>query len=309
MTDQPIEVSGALAGERIDRVVAMVLEVSRARAADLIAEGRVAVDGTTIHKPSVRVESGQRIELPAEDRPAALAGDPSVDLDIRYVDADVVVIEKAAGQIVHPGSGVETGTVVQGLLARFPEMSGVGERDRPGIVHRLDKGTSGLLMAARSALAHRGLGEQLRNRQVARTYLALVHGLPTAQEGLIDAPIGRSLRHPTRQAVRAGGKDARTFYTVEERFEDASVALLRFRLETGRTHQIRVHADAIGHPLVGDDRYGVVRSGHPVVAGCPRLFLHAGRLGFQHPRDGRWLEFTSDLPTDLASILSALRGR
>lgn len=305
--DQVIEITTALAGERIDRLVSLALEVSRARATALVSSGRVTIDGAQVTKPSIRVEIGQVVRLPARDEPTALAGEPSVELDVRFADPDVVVIDKEAGQVVHPGSGVDHGTLVQGLLARYPEMAGVGQHDRPGIVHRLDKGTSGLLMVARSELAYEGLVEQLRTRQVAREYIGLVHGLPAAREGLIDAPIGRSLRHPTRQTVRTDGKQARTFYTVEERFDDAGVALVRFRLETGRTHQIRVHADAIGHPLVGDDRYGSVHSAHPILVGAERLFLHARLLGFTHPVNSEWLEFTSELPDDLEALLGRLR--
>lgn len=305
--DQVIEITAALDGERIDRLVALALEVSRARAADLVAHGSVAIDGDEVTKPSVRVETGQSVRLPARDEPRTLVGEPSVELDVRYADPHVVVIDKAAGQVVHPGSGVDRGTVVQGLLARYPEMAGVGQLDRPGIVHRLDKGTSGLLMAARSSVAYGRLVEQLRSRKVAREYLGLVHGLPDAQEGLVDAPIGRSLRHPTRQTVRADGKEARTFYAVEERFQEAGVALVRFRLETGRTHQIRVHAAAIGLPLVGDDRYGTIHTAHPLPAGAKRLFLHARHLGFAHPVSDEWLDFTSDLPPELDALLAALR--
>ncbi len=162
-------------------------------------------------------------------------------------------------------------------------------------------------MVARSASAFGSLTEQLRERRVEREYVGLVHGLPGANEGVIDAPIGRSLRHPTRQSVRADGKPARTSYAVLERFVDADVTLLSFRLDTGRTHQIRVHADAIGHPLVGDDRYGAAASSSSVVAACPRPFLHARRLGFEHPVTGRWMEFSSPLPDDLVSVLDALR--
>jgi 23S rRNA pseudouridine1911/1915/1917 synthase len=303
-----LEVGESLDGQRIDRVVSLLLEVSRTSANELLAQGRIEVDGSVITKPSSKVMLGQRLRMPSSVEAAVLAADPSVDLDVVYADADVIVVNKPSGLVVHPGAGVPTGTLVQGLLARYPDMSGVGQPGRPGIVHRLDKGTSGLLMIARSAAAYDSLTDQLRNRTVGRQYLALVHGVPRSNEGVIDAPIGRSLRHPTRQTIRSDGKPARTSYEVVERFEEdlagGPLALLQFVLETGRTHQIRVHADAIGLPLVGDDRYGgvaVPRLLHEV----DRPLLHARYLGFEHPT-GEWMEFTSELPADFSDALRRL---
>ena len=306
-----VDVNESLEGQRIDRVVSLLLEVSRSVANELIEAGQVTISGEVVTKPSVRVAMGQVLTVPSEIAPAEMAEDPSVDVDVVYSDDDVIVVNKPAGLVVHPGAGVSMGTLVQGLLARYPELTGVGERGRPGIVQRLDKGTSGLLMVARSAQAYETLTDQLRHRTVGRHYWALVHGQPQSQEGVIDAPIGRSLRHPTRQTVRQDGKEARTSYEVLERFgagdqdqATPSLALLQFVLETGRTHQIRVHADAIGLPLVGDDRYGEV----PVpeaIAPVVRPLLHARHLGFEHP-NGEWMEFMAPLATDFAAVLRRL---
>ncbi len=302
-----VDVTEAVVGERVDRMVAMLLEVSRSVAVELIAEGGVLIDGQVPVKPSVRLEAGQVVELPDSVIPVGLAPDPAVTLNIHYVDDDVIVVNKPAGLVVHPGAGVERGTLVQGVLAAFPEVAEVGDPARPGIVHRLDRGTSGLLMVARSAAAYASLSSQLKQRTVEREYRALVHGLPAANEGVVDAPIGRSLRHPTRQTVRADGKPARTAYTVLERFESVDAAFLEFHLETGRTHQIRVHSDAIGHPLVGDDRYGSIRSDHAVLRDASRPFLHARSLGFEHPVSGEWQEFVSELPEELETLLQSVR--
>lgn len=306
-----VEVNESLEGQRVDRVVSLLLEVSRSVANEIIDAGQVRLAGRVVAKPSVRVELGQVLELPSEVAPAEMQADSSVVLDVVFEDDDVIVVNKPAGLVVHPGAGVSMGTLVQGLLARYPEIASVGERGRPGIVHRLDKGTSGLLMVARSDAAYAALTEQLRQRTVGRHYWALVHGQPQSHEGVIDAPIGRSLRHPTRQTVRQDGKEAQTSYEVLERFgpedEDDSaseLALLQFVLQTGRTHQIRVHADAIGLPLLGDDRYG----GVPVpaeVGPVDRPMLHARHLGFEHP-NGEWMEFTAGLASDFADVLHRL---
>ncbi len=303
-----VDVTEAVVGQRIDRVVSLLLEVSRSVATDLIAGGEVLLDGVVPSKPSVRLEAGQSMVMPEHVVAQAIEADPTVTLAIRFVDDHVIVVDKPAGLVVHPGAGVHSGTLAQGILAQFPEVVEVGEPARPGIVHRLDRGTSGLLVVARSARSYESLTGQLRSRTVAREYRALVYGLPAANEGIIDAPIGRSLRHPTRQTVRADGKAARTAYTVLERFEAADVAFVSFQLETGRTHQIRVHSDAVGHPLVGDDRYGAIRSPHTVIRSATRPFLHAVSLGFEHPDSGEWMEFESPLPADLSELLSAVRA-
>jgi 23S rRNA pseudouridine1911/1915/1917 synthase len=298
------EVPAALAGERLDRFVAMLTGRSRAGAAALIAEGAVSVGGTVATTGKVKLAAGDEVAVDPGPEPGPLVvADPAVEFAVVHADDDVVVVDKPAGLVVHPGAGHATGTLAHGLLARFPEIADVGEPDRPGIVHRLDRDTSGLLVVARTEGARRKLSSMLAARQVERVYLALVHGLPAADAGLVDAPIGRSTRHPTRMALHERGRDARTGYEVQQRWPDPGCALLRCRLETGRTHQIRVHLAAIGHPVVGDDTYDGGRK-RPVAV--PRLFLHATRLAFEHPVTGAAMAFDSPLPPDLAEVLDRL---
>lgn len=297
-----VDIPDALDGERVDRALALLMERPRTAVAGLLDAGAVAIDGTVVGK-SHRLAAGDTVTVSEEvDRPAPPAAAP-VDVEVRFSDDDLVVVAKAAGVVVHPGAGHRDDTLVQGLLNRFPDMAGVGESDRPGIVHRLDRDTSGLLVAARTATAYDGLVAQLAAREVERRYLALVWGSPDAERGLIDAPIGRSQARRTRMAVRSSGREARTGYEVLERFENRGVSLLRCRLETGRTHQIRVHCAAIGHPVVGDAEYGGARSG----VRLDRLFLHAEYLRFCHPRTGEVLSFEEPLPPELATVLDGLR--
>jgi 23S rRNA pseudouridine1911/1915/1917 synthase len=253
------------------------------------------------------VAEGDEIEVDVgPDAGPIVVADPSVPVPVVHEDDDVVIVDKPPGLVVHPGAGHASGTLVHGLLARYPELAQVGEPDRPGIVHRLDRDTSGLLVVARSERARVALVRALAAHEVEREYLALVRGLPEADTGMVDAPIGRSNRAPTRMAVSARGKQARTRYTVEGRWDDPGVALVRCRLETGRTHQIRVHLAAIGHPVVGDETYS---RGRPPPVATPRLFLHAARLAFDHPVDGRRITAESPLPADLAAVLAALPPR
>jgi 23S rRNA pseudouridine1911/1915/1917 synthase len=221
-----------------------------------------------------------------------------------HTDEAVVVVDKPPGAVVHPGAGNATGTLVAGLLARYPDLAGVGgDPTRPGIVHRLDRDTSGLMVVARTEAAHAALVAELAGRRVTRRYLALAWGHHEATAGLVDAPIGRSARDRTSMAVSERGRDAVTHYRVASTYRDpVEVTLLRCRLETGRTHQIRVHLAAIGHPVVGDARYGGARQSLVV----PRLFLHATELAFRHPATGDELRFESPLPPDLAGILDRL---
>jgi 23S rRNA pseudouridine1911/1915/1917 synthase len=250
---------------------------------------------------SRRVREGEvlEVDLPVE-APETLEADAGVPVVVVWADADVAVVDKPAGLVVHPGAGNQTGTLVHGLLARFPTLAaGPGAPGRPGIVHRLDKGTSGLLAVALTPAAFASLGAQLQARTVDRSYTALVWGSVEAGEGLIDAPVGRAAADPTRMAVSHRGRVARTRYRVEARYRDPSpLSLLECRLETGRTHQIRVHLAAIGHPVVGDARYGGARAELP----APRPFLHAGRLGFDHPVTGERVEVGSPLPADLKEL-------
>jgi 23S rRNA pseudouridine1911/1915/1917 synthase len=230
--------------------------------------------------------------------------DPSVSVTVLYSDSDIIVIDKPAGLVVHPATGNETGTLVNGLLARFPEIADVGQPERPGIVHRLDVGTSGLMIVARTQVAYEALVEQLRQHEVERVYRALVWGVPEAPNGLIDAPLGRDTREPLKMAVNANGREARTHFQVDERYTHPATALLTCRLETGRTHQIRVHLKAIGHPVVADSTY----SGRRATLGLARPFLHATHLAFEHPVTLEVLHFDSPMPPDLVDVLTMLRA-
>jgi 23S rRNA pseudouridine1911/1915/1917 synthase len=298
-----VEVPSLLSGVRVDRGVAMMADVSRAVAAELVAAGRVLVDGVAVGVGRTELREGSVLTVhlpdPGTDR---VAPDSGVAFEVVHADGEVVVVDKPAGLVVHPGAGHRDGTLVGGLLARFPDLaelvaSGVCAADRPGIVHRLDKGTSGLMAVARTAMAYESLVGQLAARSMERRYLALVEGEVADDRGEIDAPIGRSGRTPTKMAIAAGGKAARTGYTVvERRAGPPPTTLVELRLQSGRTHQIRVHMAAIGHPVVGDARYGTPDR----LLGSGRFFLHAFRLAFTHPRSGARLEFSSALPEDLA---------
>jgi 23S rRNA pseudouridine1911/1915/1917 synthase len=300
------EVPALLAGVRVDRGVAMVADVSRGAATQLIAQGRVLVDGSAVSvgREVLREGATLSIRLPAS-REEGVTPEPGVRFEVAYADDAVVVVDKPAGLVVHPGAGHDEGTLVGGLLARFPDLeqlvvAGVCPPDRPGIVHRLDKGTSGLLAVARTEEAYRTLVDQLATRTMERRYLALVAGDVVDDRGEVEAPIGRSMRTPTKMAVTAAGKPARTGYTVlERRPGERPTTLLELALQSGRTHQIRVHMAAIGHPVVGDARYGEPDKR----LGSGRFFLHAFKLAFTHPVTGARAEFTSPLPEDLQAYL------
>jgi 23S rRNA pseudouridine1911/1915/1917 synthase len=299
---EQLAVPEALAGERLDRAVALLTGWTRSEVQELVEQGAVLVDGDRVPK-SRKLETGSVIELLAEPAVAGLpVADPSIDVVVRHEDADVVVVAKPAGLVVHPGAGHPDGTLVNGLLARYPEIADVGDPARPGIVHRLDRDTSGLLVVARSPAAYTGLVEMLADHAVERRYDALVWGVPDSPRGVIDAPIGRSVRRPTRMSVREGGKVARTAYEVVDAFDDPGVARLECRLETGRTHQIRVHLQAIGHPVVGDPAYGGQRS----AIALDRPFLHAGGLAFAHPVTGDPVSVEEPLAPELAALLAVL---
>jgi 23S rRNA pseudouridine1911/1915/1917 synthase len=299
-------VPAALHGERVDRVVALLTGLARSEVAALVSAGSVRLGGRTVTSRSLRLTEGDQIEvtLPDPETAPVLEPDPRVEVTVVHEDPDVVVIDKAAGVVVHPGPGQRSGTLVHGLLARFPDLAGigVGEPDRPGIVHRLDKGTSGLLVVTRHADAYHSLVGQMKRRSVERRYLALVWGHVRSQEGLVDAPVGRSSDDPTRMAVSTGGRPARTRYRVLERRAGPDVTLLECRLETGRTHQIRVHLASIGHPVASDGRYG----GDRAPLALPRPFLHAHHLAFEHPGRGERVSFSSPLPAELEEVLSGL---
>jgi 23S rRNA pseudouridine1911/1915/1917 synthase len=289
-----------LDGERLDRVVAVLGKMSRSVARALVDAGSVTVDRSATG-PKTRLVSGQTV---AFDRPVpdeGLLPEP-VDFAVVYEDDDVLVVDKPPGVVVHPGAGHATGTLAAGILHRHPGVAGVGQQDRWGLVHRLDRDTSGLLVVALTEAAYAGLADQIRARQVDRTYIALVDGTFGVPTGTIDAPIDRDPARPTRRRVSPDGRPARTHYEVVDAYPNQDVTLLRVRLETGRTHQIRVHLSAIDHPLVGDSLY---RSG-PDRVPTPRLFLHAHRLAFDHPISGRRIEVESPLPADLAGVLADL---
>ena len=309
---EPVVVPGTLAGERVDRVVALLSGRSRAEVAELVAAGAVQLDGAPVSSRHRRVAAGEVLSVgdgPAAAAPlAAPSAAPEVAVTVVHEDADLLVVDKPPGLVVHPGAGHRDGTLVSGLLARYPDLGAVPAVDgwdptRPGIVHRLDKDTSGLLAVARTPRAQAHLVGQLADRSMGRTYLALVLGRVAADEGTVEAPIGRSTRDPTRMAVRRDGRDARTHYRVLARHDGpVPTTLLELRLETGRTHQIRVHLRAIGHPVAGDARYG--GSSRPLA--LPRPFLHAAALRLVHPTTGELLELSSPLPADLAGVLTTL---
>jgi 23S rRNA pseudouridine1911/1915/1917 synthase len=312
VSDLSVVVPASLEGVRIDRAVALLADVSRSTVDALVADGRVRIDGKVVSSRSAHLKEGQTLEVdrPEEEVAAGPMGDPSVEVAVVYEDADVIVIDKPAGLVVHPGAGHRSGTLVHGLVARYPELATLpaevgSEPDRPGIVHRLDRGTSGLMVVARSPVAYDSLVGQLSAREVSRTYRALVLGHVEGESGLVDAPIGRSVSSPTRMAISRKGKEARTRYRVEERFESpAPTTLVQASLETGRTHQIRVHLSAIGHPVVGDQPYSQGRS--LPGATVTRPFLHAYALAFDHPTTEERMSWTSELPEDLAEQLAAL---
>ena len=298
------EIPAGLAGERVDRVVAMLTGLPRGEVASLVADGAVTLGQKVVTKPAQRVVEGDvlAVELP-DVVDVVLEPEPEVQVPVVFEDEHVIVVDKPPALVVHPGAGNDRGTMVAGLLARYPQLAGVGQPERPGVVHRLDKGTSGLLVVARTEGAYESLVEQLSSRSVTRLYTALVWGHPDPPTGLVDAPIGRSRKDPTRMTVAADGREARTGYEVRASFtEPIEAALLECRLETGRTHQIRVHLAAIGHPIVGDPRYRGARAKFP----APRTFLHAHRLSFDHPATRERVTFESPLPDDLAAVLARL---
>ncbi|HET6795316.1 MAG TPA: RluA family pseudouridine synthase [Acidimicrobiales bacterium] len=296
------EVPPALAGERLDRVVAFATGLSRSEVDRLLAAGSVRLDGRTATARSSRVSAGQRLEVDVpEPTVPGVDPDPSVSFAVVHEDDHVIVVDKPADLVVHPGAGHRSGTLVNGLVARYPGIAVVGDPDRPGLVHRLDRGTSGLLVAALTPEAHAVLAADMAARRVRRRYTALVEGEVADDAGVVDAPVGRSTRHPTRMTVSTAGRSARTRYRVTGRYRDPRpLTLLECELETGRTHQIRVHLAAIGHPVTGDTRYG----GRGDLLDRP--FLHASSLAFTHPVTAQAVELVSALPEDLRRVLGSL---
>lgn len=295
-----MRVPGDLDGERVDRVVARLGDMSRATARRLVEAGDVRVQGRVV-APSARLSAGDEVVFtPAP--PEKLSAE---DIHFRalYEDGHLAVVDKPAGIVVHPGAGQRGGTLVSGLLHRYPSIEGVGQPGRWGIVHRLDRDTSGLMAVALSPEGYESLARQVRSHSMGREYLALVDGAFAVPTGTIEAPIARDPARPTRRRVSPEGRPARSHYEVVEQFPAEGLTLVRVSLETGRTHQIRVHMAAIDHPLVGDRLY----RGGPDRIETPRLFLHATTLELDHPATGRRLHFDSDLPPDLGRVLSALQ--
>jgi 23S rRNA pseudouridine1911/1915/1917 synthase len=299
-------VEAAATGERLDRwLVARVPGLSRARLQALIVGGHVRVDGVA-RKPSHRVVAGERIEIELLPLPPEELEPEPIALSVVHEDEHVLVLDKPAGLVVHPGAGHARGTLAAAVLAHAPGTAGVGGPRRPGVVHRLDKDTSGLLVVAKTPLAYESLTAQLAARTVGRVYLAVVHGRLAPAEGVIDKPIGRDPRDRTRMAIRPLGQGRRavTHYRVLERLAEFTV--LEARLQTGRTHQIRVHLADLGHPIAGDASYGSRRRRELPVA-VEGLALHATRLAFVHPATQRRMEFGSPLPPRIEGLLSHLR--
>ena len=300
-----VPVPDGLDGERLDAAIARMFGLSRTRAAELIGEGAVLVGGRPAGK-SDRVPAGEWLDVtlpPAAPAAAMPAPEPVHGLAIVYEDGDIVVVDKPAGVAAHPTPGWTGPTVLQGLLAAGHRIATSGAAERQGIVHRLDANTTGLMVIAKSEHAYSVLMLAFRDRVVDKRYHALVQGHPDPLRGTIDAPIARHPSGDGRFAVVADGRPAITHYDTLEAFRAAS--LTEIKLETGRTHQIRVHMAAVRHPCVGDRLYGA----DPVLAaklGISRQWLHAVGLGFAHPADGRWMEFTSDYPADLAASLDVL---
>ena len=274
------------AGERLDVLAAEAADVTRSRAGALIREGQVRVNGQPQTKAGLKLRAGDRIEIVLPEATPARVEAQDIPIEVLYQDKDLAVVYKPSGMVVHPAAGNPDGTLVNALLQKLDHLSGVGGEIRPGIVHRIDKDTSGLLLVAKNDFAHLALSEQIRVHSVQRAYMAIAQGSMRADSGTVEGPIGR---HPTdrkKMAIVPNGRDAVTHWRVLERLRGAT--LLECVLTTGRTHQIRVHMASIGHPLLGDPLYGPRKSPCPVTGG---QLLHAFRLGFAHPRSGEQLLF------------------
>ena len=321
-----ISVATGAAGQRLDQFLAEQLpDVSRARVQQMLREEKALVNGA-IAKSSLKLRGGEQITiLGAAQRPPLRAIAEDIPLDIVYEDADLAVVNKPAGMMVHAGAGAtdderNRGTLVNALLHRFGALSEVGGELRPGIVHRLDKETSGLILVAKNDVAHGKLAQQFSKREIKKRYVALVHGWPAKDRGTIDDPISRDAVRRTRMTTRgSGGRSAITHYEVRERIASAygKFALLDVRIETGRTHQIRVHMSSLRHPIAGDALYGAPKemkrvappiSASPALLTLDRNFLHAAAIAFRQPRTGKPLQFEAPLPKELVEFLEKVRG-
>lgn len=299
-------------GQRLDRYLASQMpDLSRTRIQELIRSGLVLVDARAV-KDSLRLKGGERISVDPQPRPPLRAEPEAIPLEVLYEDEDVIVINKPAGMTVHAGAGNSKGTLVNALLGRGQALSGGGDTIRPGIVHRLDRETSGAILVAKNDAAHAKLSDDFRQRKIKKTYLALVHGALKSDRGSIDFAIARDPHRRVRMTARPAGKSGKsraalTDWRVLARFRSAT--LVEVTLHTGRTHQIRVHFGALKHPIVGDTLYGApaqLRIAKTSRALPDRNFLHAARLGFTHPRTNHWLEFRAPLPKELFAFVHAL---
>lgn len=301
MTDHIVNVPVDMAGERLDKVIAALLDLSRGRVKEITDEGLATIEGAPV-RPGAKAVPGTVITVNVPQVDESLAPDPDVDFDVVHEDADIIVVDKPVGVVVHPGSGRSMGTLANGLLDRFPELEGVGQEGRWGIVHRLDRDTSGLLVVARTQPSYERLVDMMRERAIARRYLTGVAGAFTNTTGTIDAPISRDPSNPTRMSVERSGREAVTHYRRLAQWTDRDVTLLSVLLETGRTHQIRVHFRAIGRPILGDGAYG--RRG--LIGDPGRPWLHARQLTFDHPTQDVKIDVVSQLPPDLSASLDTL---
>jgi len=313
-------VGSELRAERLDRWIARECpSLSRSQIKAAIEAGGARVNGVTVESPASRVKSGDQVELAVAETARAEPQPEALSLEILYEDDTLIAVNKPAGLVVHPGAGGETGTLVSGLLHHCgAALAAVGESERPGIVHRLDKDTSGVLVAAKTAPAYRALTEQFAAHSIDRRYRAFLRGHPRPASGAVEAPIARHRRDRKKMAVRPGGKAARTQYTVETLYAmpDGTplAAAVQCRLETGRTHQVRVHMAHLGHAVLGDGVYGGRRALpksapkrlRETIAALPRQALHAESLAIRHPETGEILKFVAELPNDLDSLAKAL---
>jgi len=299
-----------LAGQRLDHALSSLSGVPRAQVKRWIEAGCVRLGGASVQRVSRRVKEGDTIEAQPPDPVVASVEPDAIPLVVLHEDSELIVIDKPAGLVVHPGPGHPRGTLVNALLHHCGDLAGVGGVLRPGIVHRLDRGTSGVMVAAKTDAAHRGLSEQFHDHTIERVYQTFVRALPSKDEGRVDRPIGRHPRDRKRMSVHSrSGRAAQTRWCVVERFPRHQLSHLSIRPETGRTHQIRVHLAAIGMPIAGDEVYGRARrSPGPLQRLLDRPALHAAVLGFVHPGSGERLRFEAVLPTDLAALQQALRS-
>ena len=312
-TSLTFSVSPADTGERLDVFLAAHVEGwSRARLHRLIEAADVLVNGS-VAKPSHKLRPNDHIEIELTPTPSTSFAPEDIPVEVVFEDDDLIVVNKPAGMVVHPAAGVDSGTLANALAFHFQELSTTGGAARPGIVHRLDKGTSGLLVVAKTESAHEQLADQFRDREVFKSYVALVHGQVEKEGGEVDQPIARDPRNRTRMAVVRGGRPSLSIYKVRRRLE--RFTLLDVELKTGRTHQIRVHLAWLKHPVVGDEVYGAGRDKtviNPVIRSritkLGRQFLHAEQLGFRHPRTAEQLRFTAPIAIELQSLLDQLEG-